>query len=128
MPPRPCGRSRPAEARAARPLAERLARVHYAQVAPKLVLAPFPRGERGRNTVLADLAREGERALLADERAALGGLREALVAAEATPDDLAMLRQAEADLDALFLLVVLGEFNAGKSAFINALLGQRALD
>jgi small GTP-binding protein len=78
--------------------------------------------------VLADLAREGERALLADERAALGALREALVAAEAAADDLAVLRQADADLDTLFLVVVLGEFNAGKSAFINALLGQRALD
>ena len=30
-------------------------------------------------------------------------------------------------LDELFLLVVVGEFNAGKSAFINALLGQRLL-
>jgi small GTP-binding protein len=30
-------------------------------------------------------------------------------------------------LDELFLLVVAGEFNAGKSAFINALLGQRLL-
>jgi small GTP-binding protein len=77
--------------------------------------------------VLADLAREQERALLADERAALGALREALVAAEASPDDLAVLRQAEADLDALFLLVIVGEFNAGKSAFINALLGQPVL-
>src|SRR5262249_23947956 len=71
----------------------------------------------------ADLAREGERALLADERAALGALREALVAAEAAADDLAVLRQADADLDALFLVVVPGEVNAGKSAFINALLG-----
>ena len=31
-------------------------------------------------------------------------------------------------LDELFLLVVVGEFNAGKSAFINALLGQRVLE
>jgi small GTP-binding protein len=76
---------------------------------------------------LADLARERDQALLADERAALGALREALVAAEATPDDLAVLRQAEADLDTLFLLVVVGEFNAGKSAFINALLGEPVL-
>ena len=30
-----------------------------------------------------------------------------------------------AQLDELFLLVVIGEFNAGKSAFVNALLGQR---
>jgi len=77
--------------------------------------------------VLADLGREAERALLADERAALRDLREALVVAEAGAEDLAVLRQAEADLDALFLLVILGEFNAGKSAFINALLGERAL-
>jgi small GTP-binding protein len=78
--------------------------------------------------VLADLAREAERTVLADERAALGALREALVAAEAAPADLEVLRQAESDLDALFLLVVVGEFNAGKSAFINALLGARALE
>ncbi len=78
--------------------------------------------------MLADLAREQERALLADERAALGALREALVAAEASASDLAHLRQAESDLDALFLLVIVGEFNAGKSAFINALLGQPVLE
>ena len=30
-------------------------------------------------------------------------------------------------LDELFLLVVIGEFNAGKSAFINALLGSRVV-
>ena len=30
-------------------------------------------------------------------------------------------------LDELFLLVVVGEFNVGKSAFINVLLGQRLL-
>src|SRR5918911_1606516 len=77
---------------------------------------------------LADLARERDQALLADERAALGALREALVAADATPGDLAVLRQAEADLDALFLLVIVGEFNAGKSAFINALLGEPVLE
>src|SRR5919202_841211 len=77
---------------------------------------------------LADLARERDQALLADERAALGALREALVAAEATADDLTVLRQAEADLDTLFLLVVIGEFNAGKSAFINALLGEPVLE
>ena len=34
------------------------------------------------------------------------------------------LDQSIAQLDELFLLVVVGEFNAGKSAFINALIGQ----
>ena len=37
------------------------------------------------------------------------------------------LRQAELDLDELFLLVVVGEFNSGKSTFINALLGSPIL-
>ncbi|MDO8588714.1 MAG: dynamin family protein, partial [Armatimonadota bacterium] len=37
------------------------------------------------------------------------------------------LRRASLDLDELFLLVVVGEFNAGKSAFINALLGKPVL-
>ena len=32
-----------------------------------------------------------------------------------------------AQLDEFFLLVIVGEFNAGKSAFINALIGQRAV-
>ena len=42
-------------------------------------------------------------------------------------DDLALLDRALLQLDELFLLVIVGEFNAGKSAFINALLGQRFL-
>ncbi len=64
-----------------------------------------------------------EAALLAAERAVLGELREALVSLDADPADLGALRQAAADLDDLFLLVVVGEFNAGKSALLNALLG-----
>ncbi|MBX5493033.1 MAG: dynamin family protein [Chloroflexi bacterium] len=77
--------------------------------------------------MLADLNQLPEAGLLAEERALLGLVREALVTAEASSEDLALLRQAIADLDTLFLLVVVGEFNAGKSAFINALLGQRVL-
>jgi small GTP-binding protein len=38
------------------------------------------------------------------------------------------LRQATRQLDEIFLLVVVGEFNSGKSAFINALLGGRILE
>jgi small GTP-binding protein len=46
---------------------------------------------------------------------------------EARPEDLTLLRQALAQLDELFLLVVVGEFNSGKSALINALLGEAYL-
>jgi small GTP-binding protein len=67
------------------------------------------------------------RAILSEERSTLGRLRELLVAQRASEDDLRLLRQAELDLDELFLLVIVGEFNAGKSAVINALLGERVL-
>lgn len=61
-------------------------------------------------------------------RRLLGDLREVLAAAgPATEPRLATLRQTLADLDYLFLLVVAGEFNAGKSALINTLLGAEVL-
>jgi small GTP-binding protein len=41
----------------------------------------------------------------------------------APSEDLELVRQALSDLEELFLLVIVGEFNSGKSAFINALLG-----
>ncbi|MDO8672866.1 MAG: dynamin family protein, partial [Dehalococcoidia bacterium] len=70
---------------------------------------------------------ERQASLLTEERHLLADLRELLARFEATPADLATLRRASLDLDELFLLVVVGEFNAGKSAFINALLGKTVL-
>jgi len=66
---------------------------------------------------------EPARRVLSDERQALSRLRELLAAEDAATEDVRRLRQAELDLDELFLLVVVGEFNSGKSAFINALVG-----
>jgi small GTP-binding protein len=68
-----------------------------------------------------------QEALLKDERQILNDLRLALVQFGATQDDQATLGDSIQQLDELFLLVVVGEFNAGKSAFINALLGQKLL-
>ena len=65
--------------------------------------------------------------LLQTERRQLLGLRTPLANLEATSGDLATLDRALLQLDELFLLVIVGEFNSGKSAFINALLGQRFL-
>jgi len=45
----------------------------------------------------------------------------------ATDHDQAALASSIRQLDELFLLVIVGEFNAGKSAFINALAGQSIL-
>ncbi len=70
---------------------------------------------------------EEARRLVSQERSALSRLRELLAGHQANDGDLQVLRQAELDLDELFLLVVVGEFNAGKSAFVNALLGERVL-
>jgi len=51
-------------------------------------------------------------------------LRSSLARIDAGADQQQALDQSIAQLDELFLLVVVGEFNAGKSAFINALIGQ----
>ena len=61
------------------------------------------------------------------EREALRALVAAIEPLEPAESDVGALKQADADLEELFLLVVVGEFNAGKSAFINALLGQPVL-
>jgi small GTP-binding protein len=42
-------------------------------------------------------------------------------------EDLRHFQEARAQLNGLFLLVIAGEFNSGKSSFINALLGERVL-
>jgi small GTP-binding protein len=65
--------------------------------------------------------------LLKDEKAALEHLQLALADFEVTAEDRKTLQKSIQQLDELFLLVVVGEFNSGKSAFINALLGERFL-
>jgi small GTP-binding protein len=68
-----------------------------------------------------------QEAILAEERNLLNDLRVGLVQFGVLEADEAALAQSIRQLDELFLLVVVGEFNAGKSAFINALLGQKLL-
>ena len=63
--------------------------------------------------------------LLKQTRDILGHLREVLAETEATSSDRKALSDSVRQLDELFLLVVAGEFNSGKSAFINALLGEQ---
>jgi small GTP-binding protein len=65
--------------------------------------------------------------LLKRTRDTLGQLRDALGDAAAPADDRVALADSIRQLDELFLLVVAGEFNSGKSAFINALLGKQLL-
>lgn len=65
--------------------------------------------------------------LLKEEQLILNKLRKALVEFGASEEDQAALEESIQQLDDFFLLVVVGEFNAGKSAFINALLGEKTL-
>lgn len=60
-------------------------------------------------------------------RSALDDLRAALVRVGADAHDEQTLRSSTEQLDDFFLLVVVGEFNAGKSALLNALVGARVL-
>lgn len=65
--------------------------------------------------------------LLAETRQTLNQLQMTLVEFGINPEDKKTLAESILQLDDLFLLVVVGEFNSGKSAFINALLGQKLL-
>jgi small GTP-binding protein len=65
---------------------------------------------------------------LADARHLLADLRDVLTRLPASDQDVTTLAASIRQLDDLFLLVVVGEFNAGKSALLNALLGERVLE
>ena len=66
--------------------------------------------------------------LLARERSLLGRLGALLDQAEAPDDTRRRLADLARTLDELFLLVVAGEFNAGKSTVVNALFGRRVME
>jgi small GTP-binding protein len=70
---------------------------------------------------------DASRALLLRERAALTDLHALLNKLDASKEDLANLKIALTDLEGMFLLVVCGEYNAGKSSLINALLGEKVM-
>jgi small GTP-binding protein len=75
------------------------------------------------NLEMSDAARdllERERWVIADLRALLGRL-------DADESHIQELKTALEDLEGLFMLVVCGEYNAGKSTFLNALLGEKIM-
>ncbi len=73
------------------------------------------------------LLTEAQAQFLRDEKEGLAEIRLALANLDVPRDALDTLQQAVLQLDELFLLVVVGEFNAGKSALMNALLGEKVL-
>lgn len=70
---------------------------------------------------------ERQQTVRAEERAWLATLPGLLSEAGANELEHAAVVAAARQLDELFLVVVVGEFNSGKSSLINALLGQRLL-
>ena len=57
------------------------------------------------------------------ERKLVIRVRDALARADGSREDLERLASLVNEMDELFLLVIVGEYNSGKSTFINALLG-----
>jgi len=77
--------------------------------------------------MLDPILSDEQRELLTAERELLAEVSAGLERSDTAADDMRALAESVAQLDELFLLVVVGEFNAGKSALINALLGQQIL-
>ena len=69
-----------------------------------------------------------ERELVHEQRALFDAGRELLADLDMVPGDLQALEAMRRRLDELFLIMVVGEFNAGKSTFLNAILGTDALE
>src|SRR6266545_2038000 len=76
---------------------------------------------------MRQLLNETQARFLREEKEALADVRTALAGLDVPREVLTTLQDAILQLDELFLLVVVGEFNAGKSALINALMGEKVL-
>lgn len=96
-----------------------------ARALPGTSRAMFPPGG---GTMLRRILNRNQDELLAENRRLIAELQTALATFDASEEDQATLQRSARQLDELFLLVVAGEFNAGKSAFINALLGDKVLE
>ena len=66
--------------------------------------------------------------LVSAERRLVLEVRDALGRADSPPADVERLAKLLLEMDELFLLVVVGEYNTGKSTFINALLGDEVFE
>jgi small GTP-binding protein len=75
--------------------------------------------------VLTRILSGAEDELVREERRILARLRTALARFDAAPEHQHALEKSIEQLDELFLLVIVGEFNSGKSAIINALVGTK---
>lgn len=77
--------------------------------------------------VVGKLVDEAAQALLERERVLLDDAVTFLADSVSTLEEINLLIEARRGLEELFLLVIVGEFNAGKSSVINAILGDKFL-
>ncbi|KAM3567499.1 hypothetical protein VYU27_010359, partial [Nannochloropsis oceanica] len=75
----------------------------------------------------APILTDAQASIVKEEQALLEKLHKVLVSMEAPQQDLDILKDAICQVEDLFMVCVVGEFNAGKSRFINALLGDTYL-
>ncbi len=71
--------------------------------------------------------REATKELVAREKLLIGDLRGLLSRLDASESELIDLKTALRDLEGIFMLVVIGEYNAGKSSLLNALVGEKVM-
>ena len=76
---------------------------------------------------LRTILNDAHYAIINDERNLLADLHAALVALEVPSTELDLVADTRARIDDLYMILVVGEFNAGKSTFINSLLGAEYL-
>jgi small GTP-binding protein len=74
------------------------------------------------------LLRAEERRLVDEQKELIREAERLLTELDMLPEDLRALEGIRQALDELFLLVVVGEYNAGKSTLINCLLGEEVLE
>lgn len=68
-----------------------------------------------------------QESILKRERNVLNDLLLLISSFQGSKDDLSTLKKSIQQIDDFFLLVIVGEFNSGKSSIINALLGEKIL-
>lgn len=76
---------------------------------------------------LSSLLKKDQISIVEDEKLMFDELFASLKLMEASQDDLDLIRDCRSRVDDFFMVIVVGEFNAGKSTFINALLGEKYL-
>jgi len=83
-----------------------------------------PVNPKQQGSVLRSILDDDTRQLVQDEKRVLTTVCDRLAETDGSDPDIALLRTIVKQLDELFMLVVVGEFNSGKSSFINTLLGE----